>query len=392
MAFIFVYFYGGKVPYMLFYTVLALPVVSLLYLALGYMGLKYEQGLDSSSVVKGGKITLSLRIANRGLFILPYVTIRFFGGNGELIQQPGIKNISLQPFSKREFCFEYVYKYRGCYELGVSAVEIQDLLGIFKLARRNERPLFVTVYPRIIDIDSIGLKTHYLPDQMSNLSSMHEDVSMIEEINKYNYGDSLKKVHWKLTAKMNELMVKKYQSTAVASVIFIFDLKRNSFTAESNAVIEDKHIETVVAVLRCCILNGAAARLVYYDEEIRTIQCGSLIEFEHAYRAIAKIKFNQEANFKDIIDIQINHSINKPNILLSTSNVNYGLYEMLCRVKSLGFDLSLIYISPEEITGEKNSDVEKILSALSGTGIKAYRINISEDIKGVFECGGRQNR
>lgn len=151
MAFIFVYFYGGKVPYMLFYTVLALPFVSLLYLALGYMGLKYEQGLDSSSIVKGGKVTLSLRIANRGLFILPYVSIRFFGDNGELIQQPGIKNIFLQPFSKREFCFEYVYKYRGCYELGVSAVEIQDFLGIFKLARRNKRPLFVTVYPRIIE-------------------------------------------------------------------------------------------------------------------------------------------------------------------------------------------------------------------------------------------------
>lgn len=392
LAFIFVYFHGGKVPYMLFYTVLALPVVSLLHITAGYWGLKYEQSLDSSSVVKGGKVTLTLRIANRGLFILPYVSIRFFGGGGALIRQPDIQNISLQPFSKRKFCFEHVYRYRGCFELGVSAVELQDFLGIFKLARRNKRPMHVTVYPRIITIDSIGLNSHYLPCQMSNLGSRHEDVSVVEEINKYNYGDSLRKVHWKLSAKVNELMVKKYQSTAAASAIVIVDLKRNAFALESKAVIEDKHIETAVAVLRCCLHDGAYVRLVYHDGEIRTIECNSPIDFENAYRALAHVKFNQEASFKDIIDRQINHNINKPDILLSTSNVDYGLYETLCRVTSAGYDISLIYISPEEITGEKKPEVEQILSALSGVGIKVYSINISDHIKGVFEYGGRQNR
>jgi uncharacterized protein (DUF58 family) len=392
MAFIFVYFYGGKVPYMLFYTVLALPVVSLLNIAAGYLGLKYEQSLDSSSAIKGGKVTYTLRIANRGLFILPYVKIRFFCSSSGLIEKPSIRNISLLPFSKREFCFDLVYKYRGCFELGVSVIEIQDFLGIFKLVRKNKRPLLVTVFPRIVDIEDFSLNARYLPEHTANLDSMYEDVSVIEDINKYNYGDSLKKVHWKLTAKVNELMVKKYQNTAAVSSMFIVDLKRNAFAAESNEVIEDKHIETAVAVLRRCIHKGAAVRLVYHDGEIRTLECSSSLDFENAYQALAEVKFNQEASFKDIIEIQINNIISKPDILLSTSNVDYGLYETLCRVKSAGFDISLIYISPGEITGEKTSGDKQILSALSGAGIKVYSINNSDDIKGVFKYGGSQNR
>jgi hypothetical protein len=310
-------------------------------------------------------------------------------GVGTLIQQPSIKNISIQPFSNRVFNYEHVYKYRGCFELGVSRVAIQDFLGIFKLVRRNKRPLMVTVYPRIITIDSTVLNTQYLPDQMLNHGGMYEDVSVIEEVNKYNYGDSLKKVHWKLTAKVNELMVKKYQSSAAVSALFIVDLKRNPFTAENNAVIEDKQIEVVVAVLRCCLYNGAAVRLVYQDEEIRNAECNTFLDFENAYQTFAKIKFNQQASLKDIIDSQMSHSINKPDILLSTSNVDYEVYETLGRAKSVGYDISFIYISTEEVTAVKNPEVEQILSALLELGIKVYSINLSDDIKAVFEHGGR---
>ncbi len=391
MSLIFVYNSGGEVPYMLFYTVLALPVVSILYIAAGYFGLKYEQSLDSSSVIKGEKATYALRIANRGPFILPYVNIAFYDDSEASVQQPDIKNISIQPFSKKELCFDYVYKYRGSFKLGVSVVEINDFLGIFKLTRRNKQPLLISVYPRIIDIGSIGLNTHYLPDQMSNPGGMYEDISVIEEINKYNYGDSLNKVHWKLTAKTNELMVKKYQTTAAASTIMIVDLYRNNFTKEYNAVSDDKHIEAAVAVLRSCIYDGTAVRLVYHDKEITTIHCNSPLDFENAYQALAKAEFNQEACAKDIIKSQINHGINIQDILLTTSNVDNELYEVLSKIKSAGYNIYLIYISPQEINSEKKQGIEQILSALSELGIKVYRINIFDDLNSVFGYGGREN-
>lgn len=391
VAFIFVFFYGGKVPYMLLYTVLALPIVSLLHLVLGYLGLKFEQGLDSSSVVKGDKVTYTFRIANRSLFLLPYVSIKFFGDADMLKQQQDIKNLALRPLEKRQFCFEYGYKYRGCYEIGVNALEIQDFLGVFKLVRRMKQPLLITVYPRIIDINRIGLNTYYVPDQLLTKVSLYQDVSEIEDINKYSYGDNLKNVHWKLSAKVNELMVKKYQPTAAASALFFVDLKSNALTGESDALIEDKHIESAVAVLNSFLQSGAAVKLIYHDGEIRSLACSSPLDFEPAYEKLAKVKFKQEASFKDIIESQINNSLNKPDILLSTSNVDYGLYETLCRYKSVGYDLSLIYIPLEEITGARNPEVDQILSALSVMGINVFSINLNDDLVGVSEYGGRPN-
>lgn len=388
LAFLFVYFYGGKIPYMLFYTVLALPVVSFLLSAAGYFGFKYEQSLNNSSAVKGDKVTLKLQIVNRSLFILPYVSIQIFSG-GLLSQESVIRNLSLQPFSKKEFFYDYVYKYRGCYELGVSGIVVQDFLGIFRLVRKNKMPLRVTVYPRLIIIDNMALVSRDLSEPISNLRNLHEDISTIEGIRKYNYGDSMSKIHWKLSAKMNELMIKEYQWKAAERTLFIVDLKRNPFTPDSNAFIGDKHIEAIVAVLRYYIHHGVAVRLVYHDEEIRSMDCNSPLDFENAYQTLAKVQFNQKVSFTDLIEGQIDYGINKPDILLSTSNLDDRLYETICRMKSVGYEISLVYISPEEIMGEKKPDTGQKLSVLPESGIKVYRINIRDEIKGVLEYGGR---
>ncbi|TCT16062.1 uncharacterized protein DUF58 [Natranaerovirga pectinivora] len=388
LAFVFVYFHGGRIPYMLFYTVIALPIVSFVHIFTGYFVFKYNQNIDTSTIVKGAKVTLSLCIVNRGLFILPYVKIRFYNGGGALIPEPSIKNLFIHPFSKRELCFEHRFKYRGAFDVGVSDIEIQDFLGIFKFVRRNKRPLKVTVLPRVVDIDSIGINIQDLPDQISNSGNFYEDVSVIDEINKYNYGDSLRKVHWKLTAKVNELMVKKYESTFGANAIFIVDLTRVVSDPAKNAFIEDKHIEAVVSALRCTLKNGANVRFIYYDGAFLSYDCNNLVDFENIYQAFGKVTFNQEISYKDIIYSQVNNSGSKPDIFLSTSIVDQDLYETICRIMSSGYHISLIYVSPEKITGEKKLGVEQILSELSGAGIKVYNINIGDNLKDIFNDRG----
>lgn len=392
IAFIFVYSYGGQVPYMLFYTVLILPVVSFFHMVTCYFLVKYEQNLDSDSVIKGDKVAFSLYIINRSFFILPYISIRFWEAGLDVIQQPEIKNIALQPFGKREFKLEYIYKYKGCFKIGVSEIEVQDFLGIFKLVRRNKKPLLITVYPRSLDIDSFVLNTNYSFDDISNFIGIQEDTSTIKEINKYSYGDSLKKVHWKLTAKTNELMVKKYENYASASAIYLIDLKNNSFSKEDNAIIEDKHIETAIAVLKRFIYDGVNVNLVYATEKITNIQCRSTSDFENIYEILSKMKFAQNIKFKDIIYSKINQNINKSDIIISTSNLDYELYETLSKTKILGYDISLIHISTKEVSEKKETDDESILSLLLELGIKVYRINISEDIKAVFGQEVREAR
>lgn len=404
ITFTFVYYYGGKVPNMFFYTVLVLPIVSFTYMLIGYFMLKYEQSLDNDLIFKGDKVTFTVNIANRSFFILPYISISFLNDKGGVIQKHKINNISLQPFSKREVSIDYIYKYRGDFKLGVSTIEVQDFLGIFKFTLKNKTPLYITVYPQIIDIDEFYLSSGYLSDNVSSIGGGQEDISTIEEINKYNYGDSLRKIHWKLTAKTNELMIREYEKVGSRSAILILDLQSNNFEVEKNAAIEDKLLETTIAILRYCIYNDAEVKLIYDSKGINAINYSNSLDFQKAYEVLAKIEFNQKTSFKDIIESEVNCNIGKADIIIATFNINYILYEELNKAILLGCNITLIYIyGNEKIENNKAEDKENlskvhedneaktILASLSELGIKLYEINIEEDIQVVFKQGGKRN-
>lgn len=404
ITFTFVYYYGGKVPNMFFYTVLVLPIVSFTYMLIGYFMLKYEQSLDNDLIFKGDKVTFTVNITNRGFFILPYISISFLNDKGGVIQKHKINNISLQPFSKREVSIDYIYKYRGDFKLGVSTIEVQDFLGIFKVILKNKTPLYITVYPQIIDIDEFYLSSGYLSDNASSVGGGKEDISTIEEINKYNYGDSLRKIHWKLTAKTNELMIREYEKVGSRSAILILDLQSDNFEVEKNAAIEDKLLETTIAILRYCIYNDAEVKLIYDSKGINAINYSNSLDFQKAYEALAKVEFNQKTSFKDIIESEVNCNIGKADIIIATFNINYILYEELNKAILLGCNITLIYIyGNEKIESNKeeykenlskahgDNEAKTILALLSELGIKLYEINIEEDIQAVFKQGGKRN-
>lgn len=181
ITFSFVYYYGGKVPNIFFYTVAILPVVSFLHMVAGYFILKYEQKLDKDVVLKGNKVTFKVNIINKSFFSFPYVKVNFLNYKGGVIEKQEIRTIAINPFSKEGVYIDYEYKYRGYFKLGVNDIELQDFLGIFKITRKNKNPLYITVYPEIIDIDEFYLGIGDFSNNMSNMSGVHENESINKE-------------------------------------------------------------------------------------------------------------------------------------------------------------------------------------------------------------------
>ena len=208
LALIFIYFYGGRIPYTFFYVIVLLPVISLLYTFLVYLRFKYGQDTDRKFVTKGDKVNFIFSIHNEDFFFYPYVKVTFYGAETVFAKQFQIKNFSLAPFHGKTFSFELQCNYRGNYEIGINSVEIEDFLGLFTFRYNVFEPKYVTVYPCIVYLDRFFLKTDFQSESHSILNSRNEDMATISDIRNYAFGDSLKRIHWKLTAKSGDLMVK----------------------------------------------------------------------------------------------------------------------------------------------------------------------------------------
>lgn len=385
LSIIFIYFYGGKMPYMLFFTTVMLAFLSLLYTIIIYLRLKYFQEIDKKYIIKGDSIKYSLIISNEDFLFYPYIRVKFFGTETIFSEQFKTRTLSLMPFEEKVYNITLSCKYSGNYEIGVSRIEIEDYLGIFRLVYKIPSPLSIRVYPRIITIDRLRLKTDFVSESYSVLDSKYEDIGALQDIRKYMYGDSLKKIHWKLTAKLNELMIRKFQSATEASAIIALDLKKNNYTFEQNTIIEDKLIESAIAINYYCLYSWIPVNLVYYTKEIVTVKASSPFDFQNIYNRLAELRFNSEFSISETLDVYIRNSSAKTNLLILTSNLSYNLYDIIYYASFSGFNTVVVYVSPSEFLGNEKEQAENIISAIPRIGAYIYRININDEIKPVLE-------
>ena len=385
-ALVFAYFNGGKIPYMLLYIIVLLPVISMIFTLIIYLRFKYDQELDFKLVTKGDSIHFIFNLHNEDFFIYPYINVTFHGSKTIFDDQLQNKNFSLLPFRKKRFSIELQCNYRGLYQIGINSIEFEDFFGLFALKYHVPDAKYVMVYPKIVYLDRFLLKTDFTSESHSMLNNKSEDMSTVSDVKKYAYGDSLKRIHWKLTAKSPDIMVKKFQGTSETSTIMLLDLYKSPYTLEENLIIEDKVIESVVAVLYFCLYNWVPVNLIFFSGKCMDFQAKNHLMFNMLVEILAKVTFKESIPVQDLLKIYTNNTLTKSNILIFTSNLNYELYNQIYKTSNSGFDVSIVYTSPEKFSGEKNIDVENILTSLPEIGVASYRINIDDNIKDVLEC------
>jgi len=109
---------------------------------------------------------------------------------------------------------------------GVKSIEFEDYLGIVKFVHEPISIKEITVYPRLIKLDSLKLKTDYLSESHALSNSRFENTLTFSDVRKYTYGDSMKKIHWKLSSKMNELLVKNFEGSSMQAPQFCWILRK----------------------------------------------------------------------------------------------------------------------------------------------------------------------
>jgi uncharacterized protein (DUF58 family) len=102
--------------------------------------------------------------------------------------------------------FEVTYRERGVRRLGPVAVTARDVLGLAVGERTCEGRSAVVVYPRVHALTPTAL------EDLRGLASAgrSNDRDEFDRLREYDRGDSLRDVHWKTSAKREDLVVKEF--------------------------------------------------------------------------------------------------------------------------------------------------------------------------------------
>lgn len=361
---------GERVLYVTVGVMLAMPVVSLVFtfLALGYLTIKQSV---PSTILKNQEGVLVVRLHNHSFMPFTNVECQFFS-NEYAIQtweEPDFK-FTMRPFVTVQHEIPFEAMYRGRYKVGIHRVQVTDFMGLFTLHRKYEAHNEVIVLPRILDFANIPLAINVIAETSSRFDIRDEDYSTIADIRSYMPTDSIKRVHWKLTAKRSEWLVKIFQSNALNCISIVLDSRRLDLPLEDMYFLEDQMVECTLGLGRYCLKNAMPVDLIVTDG--RKIRAQTMSGLDSIYNLLSAVDFEEKPALDpvSVLTHVLNDSTSYVNAVICTATLDIHLYERFVHAINKGNYAAIVYFA----TPEPDPEHERIFSLMEEGGLPCFRI------------------
>ncbi|MDR1669115.1 MAG: DUF58 domain-containing protein [Oscillospiraceae bacterium] len=301
-TFVLALFLGGKVPYgALTALILVFPLALLLAWIPGRQLLARHK-LDRDVCPRSTEVRYTFSVRNKGL--IPAAWTRFeVNATHELPDKPDAFEMPFGPFQSFQWDVTFSPPHRGVYLLTVSGFRVTDpfcLVTKTVTRSRGASPdtLTLTVLPKRVPIPD-SWKERLSPQGTGGLFAQSSDEPAVDS-RLYRYGDSPRRIHWKLTARQRELMVRQYESLETRRLLVVLDLQ--PFEAEARADCEDALIESCLSVVHYALERQIDTTLVYgQNGELRRFTGRDLRFFDDLCYEMAAAQFNSRLTLPELL-------------------------------------------------------------------------------------------
>lgn len=201
-----------------------------------FLGVAYQRAFNETRVFEGETVTLTLRVSNRKWLPLAWLRV---SDRMPLALSPQEKPLSpshipLTGFlesrasllwnERARWDYHIPCHKRGYYTIGPAQIATGDLFGLFERSLEFPRIERLIVYPRIDEIQEWGLPPQEPFGDARARLPVFQDPTRIRGLRDYHPEDAPKHIHWRATARHNELQVKQYDPTINFNWVFFLNL------------------------------------------------------------------------------------------------------------------------------------------------------------------------
>ena len=277
----------NRPTYAMLFTALLLPGLSAGLTRILVSRLTIVQSLDTPTVVKGQQAQYTLHVTNRTILPCAQLVLSLCQDNAYFFDGEPQLSVVLLPNGHKALTAKLRCRFRGSFSVGVSHAEVRDYLGLFRFSLHCTGEHLLTVCPRVLDAG------HLLQfDSAATDNGQEDDFTTMIDHRTYQPTDPMKHIHWKLSAKSETLMVKKFAGvTDISDAVFV-DLRRPEGDTLERLMTEDRIIENAVAILYACTDRGLITELI--DQPLNASSDHGT-EFDSFYDRLTLASFEEDS-------------------------------------------------------------------------------------------------
>jgi uncharacterized protein (DUF58 family) len=211
---------------MLFLLVLLLPAVSFYVSRTCFDRIDVELDFSARESRKQIPAKLLLKVHNPTIF--PLLHIESMLSVASTYYQKGDQTTYVLPApaaGDTTFSASVEFYYCGCYEARIQELRCSDYLYLWTFTRPMTAHTQIMIYPDS-RMEFTEHPSFYAEgfDEFEATSQKGNASSNVTDVREYRPGDRLQKIHWKLSARLDKMMVKESEATATRQFFVLLEL------------------------------------------------------------------------------------------------------------------------------------------------------------------------
>lgn len=342
-------FWGGTVSYGFFVTLTLIPLFSLGYLLFVYFFFHIYQNIENRYVVVNETVPFHFSLVNEYFLLFAGIRVRFFTSFSTINELSDETEYELLPKTGIEKETTIVCHYRGQYDVGIEKIEIQDFFRLFQISYRNKECISAVVKPQLVKVERLG--------NIDLVNTMKDSKSRCLELDiasrEYVFGDEARLINWSQTARTGILMTRNQIGQDYQDVTILMDTFRKSKEPLEFIPVENKILETTLAIAYYLSRNYISAAEYHYDQGLKRFSTGSENQFDEFYDSLSKVSFDDR-------------------------NMHELLYEAITQRREI-FQSSMVFM----VVSSFGDEAQKLLHTFEENNIHTVICFISDDSKEI---------
>jgi len=256
----------------LFTVLLALASgASLLWYRYCLHGVTYGRKLRDERIFPGEETDLVIEVTNAKPLPLAWLLIRdsfpkgvslLTGVLGSTQQQETsvlslTDMLALRWYERVQRIYRIRGDQRGVYSFGPVGLTSGDIFGFGYKNAIFEGTDRLVVYPRVVPVQQLGLPAERPAGELRATRRVIEDPLRMATVREYMPGDSIRYIHWKNTARLNQLQTKVFDPSASRVLVVFVDLQ----TAPNPYSYVSEYLELIICTAASISVHALDIRL-----------------------------------------------------------------------------------------------------------------------------------
>ena len=325
---------------------------------------------SDQTVYRGDDTSLVFQVRHRGRIPIAPVLLRIPSMIGETDREIRLRDI---PGRTQNLRMPIHAAHVGVYASGIRSCTVGDLLGIFQRTIFPEQSVFeLTVLPRTFPTEPLKMAPGDPGSEI--MARATEDLNAPSDIRTYQPGDAIKKIHWKLSLRKGELIVRKFDEPVMQDVLILTDCSKTPYADDyqKEAQIRDALLETSASLFSDLMKTDHPVRMPlagrHQSESDRST--GTEIAFDH----LAHVDFSAGDRFERVLQMESKNLRKIGCVAVVAARLNYAMVDIMIRIHRAGPNLRFYFITftPDD------PDIIPLITRLKESGIEVFYVTPEE--------------